>query len=414
MLRRRKLSATIAILLSLFFGNLPYALAAETVEYTWSGIGPESSAVTPDGSAVWVINYNASTLLKYSTSSHSLLATIGLGGSAFEMVMLPDASKIYVCLNSSTTVAVVNTSTATKTGTVTLAGNCASLGATSDSAYVYVTYGSNSISKIQTSTDTISSSGSISGASSIYDVKVSPDSQYLYVAVTGSVYKLNASDYSTAAFRNSIQAKFIALSPDGTIIYSSGYQTTSSIYKITTSTMALAATITGLNNPAQSSFSPDGQYIYVGNASASTIVKYRVSDNSIVSTISGMQATAWHNSIDRTGTYLYVSANGTSSYFYQINLGMPATITLTLSPAVYRTSTSLQAVLSYSGGVVTFFQNGKYIPGCQKINAASTTVTCNYKPTIHGAIQITAKYVANGSTVTSSGTLRVSKRSNTR
>jgi len=236
----------------------------------------------------------------------------------------------------------------------------------------------------------------------------------LYVAVTGAVYKLNASDYSGVSFRNSIQAKFIALSPDGSVIYSTGYATTTSVYKITTSTMALAATLTGYNNPAQSNFSPDGQYIYIGNASASTIVKLKVSDNSIVSTISGMQSTAWHSSIDRTGNYLYVSANATNSYFYQINLGNPATVNLTLSPAIYRTTTSLQAALSYAGGVVTFLQNGKYIPGCQKISASSTTITCNYRPTVHGSIQITVKYVANGTTVSATKTLLVSKRTSSR
>jgi YVTN family beta-propeller protein len=409
-----KFATVFAIFISLFMANSTPAIAAETIEYTWSGFSPEASAVSPDGSAVWVMNYGGSAVLKYSTTTHALLATVAIGNTAFEMVMLPDGSKIYACLNGSGTVAVINTSTATNTGTVTFTGNCASLGATADSAYVYVTHGSNSISKIQTSTDTIVSTGNISGASSIYDVKVSPDGQYLYVAVTGAVYKLNASDYSAAAFRNSIQAKFIALSPDGSIVYSAGYTTTTSVYKITTSTMALAATVTGFNNPAQSNFTPDGQYIYIGNASSSTIVKLRVSDNSVISTISGMQFTAWHSSIDRTGNYLYVSANGTSSYLYQINLGNPATVNLILSSALYRTSTTLQASLSYSGGVVTFYQNGKYIPACKRITAASTTVTCNYKPTSHGAIQITVKYVASGSTVTSTGTLLVAKRTNTR
>jgi hypothetical protein len=59
----------------------------------------------------------------------------------------------------------------------------------------------------------------------------------------------------------------------------------------------------------------------------------------------------------------------------------------------YRSSNTVTTTSNYAGKV-TFYANGKKIGGCISIPTdGSFIATCNYKPTIHGAVTITAKFV---------------------
>jgi len=71
--------------------------------------------------------------------------------------------------------------------------------------------------------------------------------------------------------------------------------------------------------------------------------------------------------------------------------------TTTLSAATspnpnYRTSNLLTATVS-KPGKVTFYQQGVVIPGCKNKNAATTTATCNWKPSRRGKISVTASLI---------------------
>jgi len=62
------------------------------------------------------------------------------------------------------------------------------------------------------------------------------------------------------------------------------------------------------------------------------------------------------------------------------------------SSFTYRSSSNLVATVS-APGRVTFFANGKRIPGCISIStvtSASITATCSYKPAARGALQLSA------------------------
>jgi len=71
-----------------------------------------------------------------------------------------------------------------------------------------------------------------------------------------------------------------------------------------------------------------------------------------------------------------------------------STITLSIpSNATFRSATSIIATAS-TVGKVTYFANGKRIPGCINISTVSSgtiTATCNWKPSSRGSVQISAQ-----------------------
>ena len=60
------------------------------------------------------------------------------------------------------------------------------------------------------------------------------------------------------------------------------------------------------------------------------------------------------------------------------------------SPATYRTPVTV-TVNSNAAGKIGLRANGKWIPGCRQV-AITTTATCTFKPSIHGAISITGVF----------------------
>jgi hypothetical protein len=92
------------------------------------------------------------------------------------------------------------------------------------------------------------------------------------------------------------------------------------------------------------------------------------------------------------------------------------TIALTsgLNTAVYRIQSTLRSTTDVDGKV-TFFFNGKRIPGCVNIQTVSKIANCTWKPSAVNYNYITAQLVApGGSLTTSTFRIFVSKRVNSR
>jgi hypothetical protein len=89
-------------------------------------------------------------------------------------------------------------------------------------------------------------------------------------------------------------------------------------------------------------------------------------------------------------------------------------LTSGLTTAVYRTTSTLQST-SDVDGKVTFFFNGKRIPGCTNIQTQSKVASCTWKPAAVGNNKITAQIVApGGSLATSIFNITVAARSSRR
>jgi hypothetical protein len=78
-----------------------------------------------------------------------------------------------------------------------------------------------------------------------------------------------------------------------------------------------------------------------------------------------------------------------------------STISLASSPSVvtYRSNSTLTATLGVAGsdGKVTFYANGKKIPGCIGKSSSSLTATCNWQSSTRGSVSITARLVPSDS-----------------
>ena len=92
--------------------------------------------------------------------------------------------------------------------------------------------------------------------------------------------------------------------------------------------------------------------------------------------------------------------NGTINTTYDVGFTVnisytysPNTISLALtngaSQAIYRTTSQLKAQIG-AAGTVSFFVDGKIIPGCRKVLAISKVSTCDWKPSKRGYPRISA------------------------
>ena len=70
-----------------------------------------------------------------------------------------------------------------------------------------------------------------------------------------------------------------------------------------------------------------------------------------------------------------------------------------ITNAIYRTATTLSVTVS-EAGKVSFFANGKIIPGCKSrstVSSSSITATCTWRPSQRGSVPVTAKFTPTAS-----------------
>lgn len=86
-----------------------------------------------------------------------------------------------------------------------------------------------------------------------------------------------------------------------------------------------------------------------------------------------------------------------TAFKFQVFIGTAAPSTSSLSIAlggssIYRTTSTITATLGVAGsdGKLTFYQNGKRIPGCINISSSNLAATCNWKPSTRGRVNLYA------------------------
>ena len=98
-----------------------------------------------------------------------------------------------------------------------------------------------------------------------------------------------------------------------------------------------------------------------------------------------------------------------TTFKFQVFIGTAAPSASTVSVSVpsqstFRTASTLTANLGVAGsdGKVTFYQNGKRIPGCINIQSVSLVATCSWRPSVRGSVRITATLTPTSSGYASS------------
>ncbi|NBR01481.1 MAG: hypothetical protein EBT97_13760, partial [Actinobacteria bacterium] len=158
--------------------------AANTVIRTITGLStPYYSALSRDGSTVWVSNTNANTVMAYSTSTGSATASITVGTSPRGIALSPDGSMLAVANFSSNSVSIIRTSTSTVIGTVAGVGTSPmGVAWAPNGRLVWVSnVASNTVSSIDTTTMGLEAT-SISTGAYPNSIVVSPDGSRAYTS----------------------------------------------------------------------------------------------------------------------------------------------------------------------------------------------------------------------------------------
>ncbi len=82
------------------------------------GTGPFESAITPDGSRLYVASAVSNNVSVINTATNTVIATIPMPGHAESIAMTPDGTHVYVANTNAATVSVIQTSTNTVTATI--------------------------------------------------------------------------------------------------------------------------------------------------------------------------------------------------------------------------------------------------------------------------------------------------------
>ncbi len=126
--------------------------------YPYNNEGPTGVAIAPDGKKLYVTSYvygNAAVFV-INTTTETITETIKVGTEPNGIAVNPDGTKVYVANSGSSTVSVIDTSTNNVTATVNVGKGPYGIAVTPDGMKVYTTnYRDNTVSVIDTSTNTV-------------------------------------------------------------------------------------------------------------------------------------------------------------------------------------------------------------------------------------------------------------------
>jgi len=79
------------------------------------------------------------------------------------------------------------------------------------------------------------------------------------------------------------------------------------------------------------------------------------------------------------------------SYLQSVVTTISIALTSSLRSAIYRTTSTIEAIVTGANGRVRFMQNGKVIPGCASVQSVSLVARCNWKPSNRGIVSLNAR-----------------------
>ncbi len=195
-----------------------------SINYINVGNSPVGIAITPDGQYAYVANANSNNISVINVATQTVTATINVGTNPSGVAITPDGQYAYVTNTGSNNISVINVATQSITLTITGGFNRpTTLAITPDGHYIYVTNtGSNYVSVIENNTPV----GSIFVGSGPEGIAITPNGQYAYVlSGTNSVSVIDSAtnqviDTLTVSGDVSIG---IAIAPNGQYAYVPSY-----------------------------------------------------------------------------------------------------------------------------------------------------------------------------------------------
>jgi YVTN family beta-propeller protein/autotransporter-associated beta strand protein len=202
--------------------------ASRTVVQTIAtGNSPRSLTIGPDGSRLFVPNFNGSSVSVYTvnatTGQLTLLNTIALTtNSPFSLAVTPDGKTLYVVSSNQNKVSVVDVASGTTTTTISVGNSPLYVAINPAGTTAYVTNSTSTVvSVIDMATNTVSASVTVGPVPT--GVLVAPDGLHWYVAVQNN----NAIGQYDTATNTAVAAQAasgqvplgLGISPDGKTLY---------------------------------------------------------------------------------------------------------------------------------------------------------------------------------------------------
>ncbi|KFN43213.1 beta-propeller fold lactonase family protein [Arenimonas oryziterrae] len=211
----------------------------------------------------------------------------------------------------------------------TLAGQAASA-----QQYAFIpNVGSNTVSKIDLSTNAVVSTITLPAGSSPQGAAVNPSGTLVYVTRTGAANVAVINTATNAIVTNIVvgtSPRSAAVSPDGTRVYVTNYGS-NTVTVINALTNTVVSTVTVGTGPLGLAITPSGSFVYVANRDANSVSVINTTTNTVASTIAlAAGAGPWDIAINASGSLVYV-ANDANDTVTAIN---PATNTIISSFAV--------------------------------------------------------------------------------
>jgi YVTN family beta-propeller protein len=185
----------------------------------------------PDGSFSFVNNGcgGCGNLQKISTTTNSVVSTLGWGNAGKGVAVAPDGSVVYGATYFGQRVHRIAPASNSSTGSAALSGFPGGLAITPDGGFLYVAIGPDQVAVVDTSTMTVGDT--ITVGTSPYSAAISPDGSRAYVPNSGS----------------------------------------DNVSVIDTATNAVVATVAVGDSPYRAAVNADGTRIYVTNHGSSTV-----------------------------------------------------------------------------------------------------------------------------------------------
>lgn len=246
-------------------------LSTNTAEATIFGTfnAPFGIAITPDGSAAYVINQDGDNATVINLANHTIELVIDLAGSLLprNIAITPDGTLAYVACQNSNNVIPINLTTNTSGGPINIGIPCFGIAITPDSSFAYTSnISGNQVTPISLPSNTTQSS--IFVGDGPQNISITPDGTTAYVVNTSSdtVTPINVSNQTpSVAIPVGNEPNCIAITPDGTKAYTTN-TSANTIFQIITATNTssifsdLGITSYGIG------ITPDGLTAYVTNA----------------------------------------------------------------------------------------------------------------------------------------------------
>lgn len=241
---------------------------------------------------VYVTNsVNPATVSVIDTANNSVVATIELGSTAFDVAITPDGTRAYVAINAANRVAVIDTETNTVLTNIDVSpgGGPKGIAITPDGTRAYVTKGEDTVAVIDIVTNTVVDRINI-GDRRPHGVAITPNGAFAYVANQFNDVTVidTATNTVVATVEDRGSHNWVAITPDGTRAYVTNERVdTVSVIDTTTNQVVGTVDVSPERAPRGIAITPDGAFAYEANSfgGSNSVSVIDTATNTVVTTI---------------------------------------------------------------------------------------------------------------------------------